>query len=97
LGVALVAMVALVWFNAVRIPAQEQYLNERNLRLLRTISAQIKSKVDNFDQAIDNALDSLDTSSTTTPGSFGEYVRLFAPEVEILQFSVDHEIPKDGS
>src|SRR6476661_6097926 len=83
---ALAATLWLAWFNFVQIPTTERYLNERNLRLLRTIGGQIKARVDNFDQAIDNALDSLnvDKLDTDAMAHFGEYVRLFAPEIEIV-------------
>jgi hypothetical protein len=92
LGFALAATLWLAWFNFVQIPTTERYLNERNLRLLRTIGGQIKARVDNFDQAIDNALDSLnvDKLDTRAMKHFGDYVRLFAPEIEILAFG-----PKD--
>ena len=89
---ALAATVWLAWFNFVQIPTTERYLNERNLRLLRTIGGQIKARVDNFDQAIDNALDSLNVDKLDKGAMthFGEYVRLFAPEIEIVAFG-----PKD--
>src|SRR5262249_16988320 len=83
-GVALSAVLALVWFNFVQIPKIGRYLNERNFRELRTIGAQIKSKVDNLDQAIDNAIDSFDDSNDKD--LFPNYVRLFAPEIDVLQF-----------
>jgi hypothetical protein len=95
--VALAAILALAWFNLVRIPAQEQYLNERNLRLLRTMSAQITSKVDNFDGAIDNALDSLQAGDPTTRESFGAFVKIFAPEIEVLHFTRKGDRPSDDS
>ncbi len=89
---ALAATLWLAWFNFVQIPTTERYLNERNLRLLRTIGGQIKARVDNFDQAIDNALDSLNVDKLDAGAMthFGEYVRLFAPEIEIIAFG-----PKD--
>ena len=82
--VALVAIAGLAWSDPVRIPAQQRYLNERNLRLLRTFGAQIKSKVDNFDLSLDHALD---TVGDVTPDEFKDYVKLWAPELEIRQFS----------
>ena len=45
-SVAIGSILVLAWYNFVWIPAQQRYLNERNLRVLRTISAQIKAKVD---------------------------------------------------
>src|ERR1700730_13621609 len=83
-GVAIGAILVLAWYNFLWIPAQQRYLNERNLRVLRTISAQIKSKVDNFDQAIDKAIDSTENPDKE---SLGAYVQLFAPDLEILQFA----------
>ena len=73
----------LFWFDRMWIPAQQQYLNERNLRSLRTISAQIKAKVDNFDQAIDHAIDSFPIAGHNAH-DLGKYVRLFSPELEIV-------------
>jgi len=87
-GVAIGAILVLAWYNFLWIPAQQRYLNERNLRVLRTISAQIKSKVDNFDQAIDNAIDSTENlDKDKDKDSLGAYVKLFAPDLEILQFA----------
>jgi hypothetical protein len=57
------------------------------------MSAQITSKVDNFDGAIDNALDSLQTGDPTTRESFGAYVRIFAPEIEVLHFTGNGDRP----
>jgi hypothetical protein len=38
--------------HIVRIPAQEAYLNERNLRLLATLREPLKAKVDRTDDAV---------------------------------------------
>jgi hypothetical protein len=95
LSVAVVAIAALVWYDLVWIPAQQQYFDERNLRLLRTMSAQIKASVDNFDQAIDHAIES-GWSGVEEPGQsveFREYVKAYAPNLEILADD-DHS---DGS
>src|SRR5205823_9585268 len=92
LGVALIMIAALALYGLVWIPAQQQYLNERNLQLLQTINAQIKGKVDGFDQAIDHAIDSFlppkvgkADFSKEEPTGFSEKVRAFAPDLEILQ------------
>jgi hypothetical protein len=86
---AAVLVGALVWFGRVWIPAQQQYLNERNLRALKTIAQQIKGRIDNFDSSIDHAIDSFhvrDGERTVLPKVelLKKYVRLFAPELEIL-------------
>lgn len=80
---------ALVWFDKVWIPTEQQYFNERNLRALRTISAQIKGRVDNFDLALDHAIDSFrveDGNGDLLPN----YVKLFSPELEIVTFDPKH-------
>ena len=49
--VALLCIAGLGWYQLVRTPARQTYLNERNLRALRTRSAQIKKqRSSNFDQ-----------------------------------------------
>lgn len=83
-GVALVSIGALAWYGMYWIPAQQRYLDERNARLLRTISAQIKIKVNNFDQAIDNAIESLSLGDSAIPNNFAAYVKRFTPELEII-------------
>ena len=56
LTVAAALVAAIMWYRLFWIPGQQQYLNERNARILRTIAVQISSKVDNFDQGLDNAI-----------------------------------------
>ena len=89
LAVAAVSVAALVWFDKIWIPAQQQYLNERNLRVLRTISAQIKAKVDNFDQAIDHAIDSFPIENGNVE-LFQKYVKLLSSELEIVTADPKH-------
>src|SRR5262245_8645042 len=68
-----------------RIPDKQRYLDERNIRLLRTIGAQIKVKVNYFDQAIDNAIESFDhTDAVALSKDLPAYVKLFAPDLEIV-------------
>jgi hypothetical protein len=92
-GVAAAFILALAWYGVYWIPAQQRYLNESNLRVLRTMSAQIKARVDNFDQAIDHAIDSFPASADST--QFQDYVRMFTPELQILDkprpAPVDHQ------
>jgi len=83
-AVALISIGALAWYGVYWIPAKQRYLDERNVRLLRTIGAQIKVKVNNFDQAIDNAIESFDPGSRGISRKFPAYVKLFAPDLEII-------------
>jgi hypothetical protein len=94
-SVAILSIAGLIWFDRVWVPAQRQYLSERNLRILRALSSQMKARVDNFDSAIDHAIDSMPSSKS---GHFNEkelqeYVRLFAPDLEIVVKEDSNEIP----
>lgn len=86
-GVAILAIAALSWYGLSWIPAQQRYLHERNSRLLRTIASQVRSKIDNFDQSVDHALESFEIASDEDPATLrklNRYVKLFAPALEIL-------------
>src|SRR4051794_35361668 len=89
LAVAAISVAALAWFDRIWIPTQQQYVNERNLRALRTISTQIKTKVDNFDQAIDHAIDSFPVGQEDD-GLMQKYVKLFSPELEFVTLDPKH-------
>ena len=85
-GVAVLSIAALSWYGLVWIPAQQQYLTERNIRLMSTMSLQIQTKVNSFDLAIDNALESFQLKNGDRAEewkTFRRYVKLFAPELEI--------------
>jgi hypothetical protein len=99
LTVAAAGIAALAFYDLIWIPAQQRYFNERNLRLLRTLSAQIKAKVDNFDQSIDHAMESekvadLAHAKPVEYRKFQEYVKTFAPDLEVLDKG-DHSAGAD--
>jgi hypothetical protein len=79
IGVAALSMAALAWYRLMWIPGQETYLNERNLRALYTTAAQIKAKVENFDLAIDHAIESSENIAAVH-----RYVPLLAPELRVI-------------
>ena len=54
IGLAIVAG----WFYLGWLPSQQKYLDERNFRLLTTLSEQISASMTNFDKMMDNAADS---------------------------------------
>ena len=87
-GVAAFSILSLSWYGFVYIPSQQRYLNERNIRLLRILGTQIASKVNNFDRAIDNAVQSFRVNDRPlgagTRELFAEYVRQFLPELSVL-------------
>jgi transposase InsO family protein len=84
MGASVASVLALTWYGMFWIPAQQHYLDESNLRLLRTMSAQIKARVDNFDQAIDHAIDSFPNKSDDST-TLHDYVQTIAPALEILR------------
>ena len=87
LGVAIASITLVAWYGLIKIPAQQRYITDRNLRLLKTKAAQIKSKVDNFDVSIDNALDFYPQGTrdeATYARELQRYVRRFASGLEIL-------------
>src|SRR5437762_2614635 len=82
LAVAAFLVGALSWYGAYYIPQQAQYLNERNSRLLSTIGLEVQSKVDNFDLAVDHAVESFEQADLAGE-PFKRYVKLFATDLEI--------------
>jgi hypothetical protein len=84
IGVAALSIAALAWYRFMWIPGQETYLNERNLRALQTTAKQIKTKVENFDLAIDHTFE-----STHDGDQYLAVVKrnlpLLAPELTIIE------------
>jgi len=103
-GVAVFSIAALAWYGFVYIPSQQRYLNERNIRLLRTLGAQIRSKVNNFDQAMDHAVESfsikgkpIDPEKDQDRDELREYVKGFAPELDVLEKAEEVEMLEKAS
>jgi len=89
-GVALFPIGVLLWYGLVHIPAQEAYLNARNLRLLTTLSAAIQAKIESFDGALDHAVESFDPSEDKVSDqgrqqALTDGVHLFARDLDILK------------
>src|SRR5262252_6403985 len=57
-SIGLLLVVAGGWYSLVWLPTQHKYLDDRNFRLLKTLSEQIRSSIDTFDKMMDNASDS---------------------------------------
>jgi hypothetical protein len=95
-GIAVFSILSLSWYGFVYIPSQQRYLNERNIRLLRILGAQIASKVNNFDGAMDNAVQSFRAQSkpidSSTRKEFGQYVSQFIPELSVLDQPDEDEV-----
>jgi hypothetical protein len=95
LSVAAMLITGILWYRLFWIPGQQQYLNERNSRILQTIAKQIATKVDYFDQSIDNAMDTFWPDSDEKPKGghekdfdlrvqkFKTFVALFTKDLEV--------------
>jgi hypothetical protein len=57
-SIGLLVLVAAGWYNLVWLPSEHKYLDDRNFRLLSTISEEISVSVNTFDRMMDNAADS---------------------------------------
>lgn len=79
---------ALLWFSRVQVPRVEQYLHQANLRLLRTMGAQLESRVDglagNIDLALKTAVgDARGTVPTLTQERFASFVQMYSAELAV--------------
>ncbi len=54
-SIGLLVLVAAGWYNLVWLPSEHKYLDDRNFRLLSTLSEEISSSINNFDKMMDNA------------------------------------------
>ena len=77
--IGLFFLVAAGWYYSFWIPTRHRYLDDRNFRVLRTLSEQIRLSVDNFDRMLDNAADAGITSV-----NLKEYLVNVAPQLEAL-------------
>jgi len=74
----------LLWFNLVRVPEVEEYLHQAHLRVLRTVGAQIKSRIDGIQGNIDLAL----RSAGSDEQSFRRFVQSYSADIQIRCFAV---------
>lgn len=77
--IGLFFLVAAGWYYAFWIPTRHRYLDDRNFRVLRTLSEQIRLSIDNFDRMLDNAADAGIISA-----NLKEYLVNVAPQLEAL-------------
>src|SRR5439155_16448791 len=80
IGVIIVA--GLGYYSLFWLPSQQRYLDDRNFRVLKTVSEQVRLSVNNFDKMMDNAAEAGIKSE-----NLGGYLRNVAPQLET---------PKDG-
>jgi hypothetical protein len=75
--VALMLVIAACWYNLFWLPSQHRYLDDRNFRVLETVSEQIGLNINAFDKIMDNA-----ANSGVTTGALGSYLKNVAPQLE---------------
>jgi hypothetical protein len=65
------------WYDLIWLPSEYRYLDNRNFRLLTTLSDQISATINNFDSMMDNAAE-----SGVTDDGLDAYLKIVAPQVE---------------
>jgi hypothetical protein len=78
-SIGLLLVVAASWYYLGWLPSEHRYLDDRNFRLLTTLSEQISASINNFDKMMDNASDAGITDDTLEP-----YLKKVAPQLERL-------------
>jgi hypothetical protein len=75
--IGLILLVAAGSYNFFWLPSRHRYLDDRNFRVLRTFSEQIRLSINSFDNIMDHAADSGIASNR-----LGDYFRNVAPQLE---------------
>ena len=75
-AVGLTLAIAAGWYYFGWLPSQQRYLDERNFRLLTTLSGQIGAAINTFDKMMDNAWEA---------GFDGEHVHQIAQSLELVK------------
>src|SRR5258708_1083060 len=76
--IGLILVLALGWYNFSWLPNRHRYLDDRNFRVLKTLSEQIRLGINNFDKMMDNAAD-----SGITDARLQGYLSHLAPQLEV--------------
>lgn len=76
-SIGLMLVFAIGWYTLFWLPHRHRYLDDRNFRVLKTLSEQIRLGINNFDKMMDNAAD-----SGITDDRLDEYLSNVAPQLE---------------
>jgi hypothetical protein len=76
-SISLILIVAVGWYNFFWLPSKHRYLDDRNFRVLKNLSEQIRLSINNFDKMMDNAAD-----SGITDDRLQDYLGSVAPQLE---------------
>jgi hypothetical protein len=87
-SIGLLLVVAGGWYSLVWLPTQHKYLDDRNFRLLETLSEQIRSSIDNFDKMMDNASD----SGVKNKKLLDSYLRNVAPQLRVVEHDEETQV-----
>jgi hypothetical protein len=85
--IGLLFLVAGGWYYSFWIPTRHRYLDDRNFRVLQTLSEQIRLSVDNFDRMLDNAAD-----AGVKSDNLKEYLANVAPQLEAVDEKEGEEV-----
>jgi len=88
-SIALLAVMAAGWYNLIWLPSEHKYLDDRNFRLLSTLSEEISTSINTFDKMMDNAADSGVAGIKSGVGGdddtdLDDYLKQVAPRLENL-------------
>ena len=86
-SIGLLVLVAAGWYNLVWLPSEHKYLDDRNFRLLSTLSEEISSSINNFDKMMDNA-----SRSGINGKTLESYLLKVAPQLMPIEESEVREV-----
>jgi hypothetical protein len=90
-SLALILALAAGWYHFFWLPSEHRYLDDRNFRVLKTLSDQIRLSINNFDRMLDDAADSGIT------GTLKDYLSNVAPQLETPEYGESKPVIGTGS
>jgi hypothetical protein len=77
--IVILLIIAGAWFNFSWVPSNRRDLDDRNLRVLNTLSEQISHTINSFDKIMDNAVE----SGIGRDNDLNKYLANVAPELKV--------------
>jgi len=87
-SISVILLIALGLYSFIWVPSQQRYLDDRNFRVLKTLSGQIKANIDNFDTMMDNAAE----SGINTDQTLARYLKNAGLELSALEEDQDKAV-----
>jgi hypothetical protein len=92
-SIGLILAITIGWYNFFWLPSRDRYFDDRNFRVLKNLSEQIRLGINNFDKMMDNAAD-----SGITNDRLQDYLSNVAPQLEKpADEETESIIGKDGN